>query len=265
MADSLTWELHPEADNFYLKSMIDSLAKIKKLVQDVDLAVTRERRGRPWIVTRLHSSIPTLTIAPAINGTETVAAVKEGVRILTAEEEPRIPPIHFSEDALMDLMTMRTLFTGRKYRLRKIVLKDAPESDTPIATIQEDVKQKVERITRGSYAVLGSLEGTLEAANLRPDPPMFTVWERVTGRAVRCSFNEAQWLDTVSDFMKRRARVLVAGKITYFKNGMPRYISELREIRDMTPDESLPKGDFGSVPDLTGGKDSVEYLRSLRE
>src|SRR5437867_2405525 len=134
-----------------------------------------------------------------------------------------------------------------------------------MTTIREDVREKAERVTRGSYTLLGSLEGTLEAAILRGKTPTFTIWDRVTGRPIRCSFDERRWLDTVTEFFKRRARVFVEGKVTYFRNGIPRFISELRNIRDMTPNSSLPKGDYGSVPDLTGGKDSVEYVRSLRE
>lgn len=265
MGESMTWEIYPAHETIYLKALIDSIGKIRKLVQDVDLAVTREREGRPWVVTALHSSVTTMTIEPAIDGTGSVAAIKEGVRILTAPEEPSSPPPYFSEDALDDLIKMRGLFTHRKYPLSKLILKESPEASDVIATISDDVQRKVERVTRGSYALLGSLEGTLEAANLRNKPPTFTIWERVGGQPIRCSFNEQQWLDTVGDFLKRRTRVLVAGKVTYFRNGLPRYISELREIRDMTPDESLPKGDYGSIPNLTGGKDSVDYVRSLRE
>ncbi len=265
MAESLTWEIHPGTQTLYLKALVEAIAKLQKLVQDVDFAVTRERRGRPWIVTGLHSTTPTISIAPAIDGTDSVSAVKEGVRILTASEEPASPPRYFSEEALDDLIAMRSLFTNRKYQVDKIVLKESPEARTPIATIQQDVKQKVERVTRGSYALLGSLEGTLEATNLRSKPPTFTIWDRVTGRPIRCSFDEERWLDEVTNFLKRRARVLVEGKITYFRNGIPRFISELRNLWDMTPDKSLPKGDYGSIPDLTGGKDSVDYVRSLRE
>ncbi len=263
MAESLTWEIEPETEILYFDALVRSVAKLQKLVEDVDFAVTRERKGRPWVVTGLHASTPTISIAPAINGTESVAAVKEGVRILTAFEDPTSPPRYFSEDALDDLMAMRSLFTKRnKYRVRRISLKESPEARTSIAIIQEDVRQKVERVTRGSYSLLGSLEGTLEAANLRSKA--FTIWERVTGRPVRCSFSEGR-RDEVIEFLRRQTRVLVEGKITYFRNGAPRFVSELRNIRDMTPDETLPKGDYGSVPNLTGGKDSVEYVRSMRE
>ena len=43
------------------------------------------------------------------------------------------------------------------------------------------------------------------------------------------------------------------------------FISNIGEIRDMAPDETSPKGDFGAVPDLTEGKDAVDYIRSLRD
>jgi len=197
-----------------------------------------------------------------VDGTNVVDAVAEGITALTGDKDPEQPPLYFSEDALDTLREMRRRFRGKYGAARMVVLADREQT---IGTIREDIDKKVDRVLRGSYTAISSLEGTLEAVSMRPTPPTFTIWERVTGRPIRCSFEKDRWIDPVTDFMKRKARVLVAGKITYFRNGMPRFISDIREIRDMTPDESLPKGDFGSIPDLAGDKDPVDYIRSMRE
>lgn len=259
MADSLTFAIHPDADSLWLETLLRAIEDVRRLVKDVDLAVTRERKGRPWAVTRLQSTVPTITLEPAVDGSQVVDAIAEGLRVLAGEEEPREAPRYFSEDALDHLREMRHLFRG-KYRARRIVF--STDKQPRIAVVSEDIDEKVARVLRGSYAMLGSLEGTLEAINTHPKPPKFTIWERVTGRPVRCSFPK-EWLERVKGLLE--ARVLVGGQVTYFRNGMPRSIAHLRELRDMTPDPSLPRAEFGSIPDLTGGKDVDEYLRSVRE
>jgi hypothetical protein len=262
MADSLTVALHPENETLWLETLIRAIEDVRRVVKDIDLAVTRDRKGRPWVVTRLQSTVPTITLKPAVDGTQVVDAIAEGLRVLAGEEDPREVPRYFSEDALDHLREMRHLFRG-KYRARSIVFSTNEQPE--IATVGADIDEKVARVLRGSYTMLGSLEGTLEALNMRPKPPAFTIWERMTGRPVRCSFNREQWLDRVVALLKRQSRALVTGEVRFFRNGMPRSIGEIRDIRDMTPDPSLPPGEFGSVPDLTSGKDTVEYLRSMRE
>ena len=262
MAKSLTFAIHPTDDSLWLQTLEKTIEDVRKLIKEVDLAVTRERRGRPWIVTRLQSSTPTITIQPAINGTKVVNAFADGLRVLTAEQEPVELPIHYSEEALDTLLGMRKLFKG-KYRLGRVVF--STDDEPEIAVIREDIQQKIERVFRGGYKVLGSLEGTLEALNMRIKPPAFTIWERTSGRPVRCSFTKEHWLDQVVTLLRGQKRAIVTGTIGYFHNGQPRYIKDIREIRDMTPDTSLPKAKFGGVPGLSGGRDTAEYLSLMRE
>ena len=259
MAESLTFAIHPAGETLWLGTLLKSIEDVGKLIRDVDLAVTRERKGRPWIVTQLRSSTPTITLKPAIDGTGVVDAVAEGLGVLAGDEEPTEAPRYFSEDALDHLREMRALFKG-KYRARHLVF--STDEKREIATVKEDISEKVDRVLRGSYTMLGSLEGSLEAINIHPKPPKFTIWERVTGRPIRCSFAK-EWMENVKALLE--ARVLVVGQVTYFRNGMPRSMSQLTDLRDMTPDPSLPRAKFGSVPGLTGGKDTDEYIRSMRE
>jgi hypothetical protein len=259
MADSLTIALHPETETLWLETLLRAIEDVRRIVKDVDFAVTRERKGRPWVVTRLQSTVPTITLRPAVDGTQVVDAIAEGLQVLAGEEEPPEAPRYFSEDALDHLREMRHLFRG-KYGVRRIVFSTNEQPE--VATVRRDIDEKVARVLRGSYTILGSLEGTLEAINTHPTLPKFTIWERVTGRPIRCSFPR-DWLERVKALLE--ARVLVAGQVTYFRNGMPRSVTQLRELQDMTPDASLPRAGFGSIPGLSGGKDAAEYLRSMRE
>jgi len=258
MADSLTFTIHPDAQSLSLGLFLKTIEDIRRLVRDVDYAVSRERMGRLWVVSELRSSTPTITIRPVVDGTEAVDAIINGLRIVVAEHGAEPPP-HFSADVLDDLKRMRRLFAGRERARRIVFSSDGGE----VATIDEGISAKVDRILRGTYSLLGSLEGMLDAINLH-GRPSFTIWDRVSGSPVRCAFpKETAWVESVKELLQHR--VLVAGQVNYFSNGVPRSVTRLRELRDMTPDLSLPQARFGSIPDLTGGKEPGDYLESLRE
>jgi hypothetical protein len=258
MPDSLTFSIQPDAETVSLNLFAKSVEDIRKLVRDVDYAVTRQHKGRRWIISRLHSTLPTMTIKSVVNGADTVEAIATGLRIVATGISVEPPP-HFSGDALDDLISMRRLFKGRDRAQRIICSSDGTE----VASIDKGTAPKVERILRGTYTVLGSLEGTLDAINVH-GPGTFTIWDRLSGHPVRCTFpKEPSWVQRVKDLLQ--TRVLVSGEVAYFSNGAPRSITHVREIRDMTPDPSLPRAGFGSIPDLAGGKEPAEYLRSMRE
>ena len=80
MADSLSFAIHPSAEKLSLAVFLKTIEDITRLVRHVDYAVTRERKGRPWVVSDLHSSIPTVTVRPIIDGTDTVNAIAMGLR-----------------------------------------------------------------------------------------------------------------------------------------------------------------------------------------
>lgn len=167
-------------------------------------------------------------------------------------------PKHFSADALAEVKKMRRLFVGRE-RARRI---DFSENGGPVATIDEGIGDTVDRVMRGGYTVLGSIDGMLDAVNLHRNP-VVTIWDRLTNLPVRCFIPaDAPWKARVKDLLEHR--VLVVGTIRYFRNGMPQSVSRVMEVREMTPDANAPRGDFGTVPGL-GGEDSVRYVRSRRE
>ena len=259
MAESLTFSIYPDAETISLALLKNAIDAVSKLVRDVDYAVTRERVGRRWIVTELRSSTPTITIRPALDGTGTVDVIGTGLRIVTTG--PGIaPPPHFSADALDDLKKMRRLFGGGG-RARRIVFSS---DELQVATVDARISERVDRIQRGTYALLGSLEGTLDAVNLHGAAKTFTVWDRLTGVPVRCALPaDVGWIDRVKNLLQRR--VMVMGQVRYYSNGIPHSVSHVGEVHDASPDLTLPKAHFGSIPDLTGGEEPAEYLKSMRE
>ncbi len=258
MADSLTFSIHPDAETISLRLLEKTIEDVRKLVRDVDYVVTRERVGRRWIVTELRSSTPTITIRPILDGTETVDVIGAGLRIVTTGPGVEPPP-YFSADALDDLKRMRRLFVGRE-RARRVVFSS---DERELATIDDRISERVERIQRGTYSVLGSLEGMLDAVNLHGASKTFTIWDRLSGVPVRCAIPDPDWVPVVRELLQRRVSVM--GQVNYYSNGTPYSMSRVRDLQDATPDPTLPKAHFGSIPDLTGGAEPTEYLKSMRE
>ena len=256
MPDSLTFVINPETDSSSVRLFLKALENIDRLLRDVDYAVHRERLQRRWVISGLRASSPTVTVAPLLGDENMVEAIGVGIRTITIGTDH--PPQYFTEQALEDLRRMRRLFIGKDRASSIVVSVD----DEPAATVRKDIFEKASRILAAGYRNLGSIDGTLEAINLH-GTPTFTIWDRVSLAPVRCSFpNEPEWKRRVAEFLEKR--VVVGGRIHYFVNGVPRRITDLQDIQDATPDPSLPKAEFGSIPDRQAAEDPVEFLRSVR-
>ena len=264
MSDGLTFQINPEGETASLDLFVRVLEDVRKLVIEVDYAVNRQRSGKRWAVTQLHSSAPTFTIAPAGAGLEQsgteldepMDAIVAGIGEI-AQGADR-PPQYFTEDALRHLMKMRRHFRGPD-RADSIFV--SANGDRP-AVITGETGHTVSKILDAGHWSLGSLEGRLDAINFHRSPN-FTIWERVSRSPVRCSLpNTDDWKERATSLLEKR--VLVRGRIRYFSNGVPRSISSIVEILDNTPDPSLPKAGFGSIPDSEAAKDPVEFLRRIR-
>ena len=256
MSDNLTFVIQPETQEASIDLFFKSLEDIRKLLRDVDYAIHRERTGRRWVINRLSSSAPTVTVRPLLDDEETVNIIASGIRAVTNGTDR--PPQYFTEEVLQDLKHMRRLFTGRDKAKSIIVLANGHET----ATIRQDISDKAGRILTAGYRNLGSLEGTLEVINLHVSPT-FTIWDRVSNTPVRCSFpNTSDWKERIKEYLERR--VAVTGTIRYFINGVPRSVADILDVQDVTPDPSLPRAEFGSIPDDGASLDPVEFLDSIR-
>ena len=258
MTESITFVVHPETEETSLDLFVKSIEDVQRLIKEVDYAVTRERPRRKWIIAELHSSAPSVTISPLVDG-KTLDVVAKGLRLLTAEK-PSEPPPHFTTEVLKDLKRMRRLFRG-KDKARCLTFH---VNGNEVAQLDSGIGEKVDRILRSTYDIAGSLEGTLEAVNLHGGAVAhFTIWERLSGHPVRCEFSKKQWAARVKALLEQS--VLVSGQVRYFANGNPASIRSIRDIIDRAETTSSNESDFGSVPDLTAGLDPQAYLERIRQ
>ena len=262
MAHNITFVLQPETDFASLGAVARSIEDIRRLMRHVDYAATRRKSGRLWQVGKIHSTAPMVTPVPPPGETDAIDIIAAGLNLVT-EVGTKTPPGHFSEAALQHLSKMGRLFKGRE-RLNRVsvFVGDEVFGRNPVATIRSDIPKKVELILRSGYSETGFLEGTLEGINLH-GPPMFTIWEQISGVPVRCAFpNDQEWKERIRDLLEKP--VLIKGQVNYFGNGLPRSISRIEDVLDVSPDPSLPQAAYRSIPDMTGDMDTIEYQRWSR-
>ncbi len=256
MDKGLTFAIHPDGQSVSVELFYETIGAVHRLVQDVDYAVAKEWGVRRWVIEELRSSIPTITIRPLVDNVPTVKALLSGLQVVIHDSLE--PPGYFTEEALQHLKGMQRLFSGRG-RAKRL---EFSENGSQKVIVTADIGAKVERILKGGYWNLGSLEGTLEAVNLHGNPT-FTIWDRVSKAPIRCYFpKDKEWKESVKRLLEKR--VLVAGRINYFINGMPRSITQIRSIEDATPDPSSPKATFGSIICKEGSRDAVAFLHDAR-
>ena len=255
MAD-LNFTINPNNESASLSLFLKAVQRIQRLINDVDYAVTRERSSRRWVITQLHSSAPTITVRPLLGDTQTVNAIGRGIHMVTSGVND--PPEYFTEDALLNLKRMKSLFEGKDRAKTITVSIDRVQA----ATIHEGISKQVERILLAGNESLASVEGRLEAINIHRTST-FTIWDRVSRYPVRCHFERSpESIEKVKGLLERR--VIVRGRVRYFFNGIPRAVRDIASMEDTTPNLDLPPAYFGCIPDAEAARDPVAFLHSVR-
>lgn len=256
MPEYLTFVIHSLDERSSFDLLVKSLEDIQRLLRHVDYAIYGRSSRTAWAVHSLRSSAPTLTLTPKHEDRQAVEVVGEGLRIVTEGTDQ--PPQHFTEPVLEDLKKMRRLFRGEDRARSMSVLMD----DENTAMIGDDIAEKVDRVLAAGYHNLGSLQGRLDAINVHRNPTA-TIWDRVSGAPVRCSFPREE-TDRIKELLEQP--VTVTGDIHYFSNGTPRSVSNVVEIDGLATADKYPKkAGFGAIPDRRVQEIGVtEWLAQVR-
>lgn len=116
------------------------------------------------------------------------------------------------------------------------------------------------RTVRRVFASWGTADGTLDAINLHGQP-RFTLFEHGTDYPVRCALPRPM-LRQVKDLLGLPVRV--HGFIYYRATGSPSSISEVSLIEPLQPPLRRLTEYVGSIPNITHGLPSGEFVRRLR-
>lgn len=125
------------------------------------------------------------------------------------------------------------------------------------ATVTKQAVAHVERVLPLGYS-FGSIEGRLEGLNIHGQA-QFTIWDAVTGRAVRCFFVPEQ-LDDVTAAVGRK--VLVSGRLRRDPEGRPQQIRPVDAFHVIDIAPSPPTRDPAGAFDFID--DPEEYLEMVR-
>ena len=105
-----------------------------------------------------------------------------------------------------------------------------------------------------------TLEGTLEVVDIHGEYE-FAIYDILNGHKIKCKF-EKEMLDEVISLL--RSRVAVTGEARFSRAGRPDSI-KVRSLRQLRNADELPQFRAGEEIDLTGGMDSAEFVRRMRD
>lgn len=112
------------------------------------------------------------------------------------------------------------------------------------------------------YDAWASIDGELDVISVRRQP-CFVIYEHGTLHPVRCTFPD-EWMDRVKDYLGRR--VSAEGFVHYRADGVPISLSQPISLERVPESRQQDVSVYrGSLPGITGGMSSYEYVRQLRE
>lgn len=263
----LTIRVAGKTENVPLATLLEVARDTLEILQELDKEISKDDRGTlVWEVTDASLNSPLmLELEPVrrspIDARERVVdAYVKGLSVLNRR---RTKPRHFSTKALSAAKRMAQSYDNGAGKVEFSAPRNAvvlsPKVAPNVEAILSPPVASGLQLFRGPRAEIGTLEGVVTI--LKSDgQEFFTLKDRFRGCEVRCVFRPE--LDSVvREAWKRRAQI--TGAIQYGADGIPRQI-EVERIRLLREAAELPQfKDFGI--DITGGVDSVEYVRALRD
>jgi hypothetical protein len=254
----VTLTVGPDFGEIPARYFIDKVEHSLSILQELDSAISLKRSGTlRWIIGGLSLESPATITLRAIPpsegrdfGPEVVRAYIDGLNQL--ETDGAAPPF-FTEDALEAAGKLGHVLPSPEGRVKIQALGRT-------VTVTERVSASVSELKARTYAIQGSIEGTLLLVNLH-DRREFRTYDAIYGLGVPCYFPPEQ-LDNVRAGLGKR--VSVSGRIRVNQRG-GKLSLQVEAFRILPSEEELPKpSDLrGLVPDMTGGRLSEDYLREL--
>lgn len=227
---------------------------------ELDAAVSGEGSGAlSWAISDLAMgssvTIGVTGIARDDRPNHGPAVIAACIRGLAELEEAAVRPQYFSDRALQAAKELPQPLAGE---VRQVSIRGAGRQ----INVTQHVAANVDEVLGQTYLAPSSVEGRLEAVSIH-DRLSFGVWEPVEHRRVECRFRE-DMLEEVRSALGRR--VLVTGDVRFTASGEPLRV-QVESIRVFPEEDALPRTEdlAGLAPDLTGGMDSADYVRRMRD
>jgi hypothetical protein len=137
-------------------------------------------------------------------------------------------------------------------------------SNDRTVTVDESLEQKIEGILGDVRTAFGTFTGALDSINLHADANRFTIYPAAGPSRLSCHFRQNQFEQVVGGLGRH---VSVKGTLRFHgKDPFPHSV-EVEELKVLPRDSELPSlmSIRGIAPKATRGKDSVAFVRSLRD
>ena len=251
LVDALDWET----------IFSETLTTLKKLSKAVAVArnIKRPRSAR-WKIADASTHSPLhLTLSEEStdlddSSPEAVRLYLQGVRVLEAEKPPTEPPPFFDE---VSLASLGRLVSVLRRDTRSLIF-SSPGIDPVAATMRTAIN--IDELIGAKFKASGALEGVLETLTVR-GKINFKLHDPLTDYRIACYISPDKLEEAKAAFPHR---IAAYGQIRYAKSGKPLSI-DIQQIRRLRLRSDLPQvEDIGKL-DLTGGTDSSEYIRRLRD
>ena len=253
--------------NVLLSTLINVAQQTLEILKEIDKEVTHDQRGTmDWEVVGLSLNSPAAidvkpirTVAQFDERSKVVNAYVSGINVLNTR---RSKPRYFNERALEHTKRLAETYDDGALEIKYTVgsktvvpqRRIIPHVDAILnPPVQDDPR------TRSPRTEIGSLAGVITILKAGQHDS-FVLRESLDACEVRCTFSP-EFEPQVRTMWKKRVRV--SGAIKYAADGTPLDIN-VEGIRELQSVADLPQfKDFGI--DITGGMDSADYVRSLRD
>jgi hypothetical protein len=235
----------------FFKRTSDDIGTLLRLIEE---RRTGEQPHAQWVVDTDH-----LAVFASANGLsseelqEIVTDAYEGFKVL--EEQGDIWPPSITEEA--QAITRRVVNRVRRMAPARIEV----IGHEPLLIKPQDPQTRPRRIHE-RYAAWSSIDGRLDVISVRRQP-YFVIYEHGTNQRIRCSFPD-DWLGLVKDYLGYR--VTAEGFIHYRTDGAPVSLSSPTSLERVPEPEQIDITSYrGTMPGITGGLSSYEYVRQMRD
>lgn len=204
------------------------------MIEDVATDVAGKHKVLEWLIYVKPGTITIGAKPESIDGypelvPKTIAILKNGIKAIS---EGRKRPEHFSDSALINLFELGSMvgLGDKEIKYVKIGIGGEYNDISPKSVAY------IDEILRTESEAYGTIEGNLLALKVK-NRLNFSIYETLTGKEVKCFFNDDLFDDVISAIRKR---VAVYGLIRYNKNGRPTRVT-IEKLTIFPDDSELPK------------------------
>jgi hypothetical protein len=252
MLKEITINVKARGEHFTVGALIRALERTLDVLRGMEVKMASGQPVRDWQVASLNANGE---LRMTVKGDMPESLVTTYLRGMRTLDTTATAPAEFDDE---DLSNARRLVGLLERDAESITF--ASPGEEPVSPTQH-VAANVDAILRKRYRyTYATLEGMLETLNVHGGNA-FTIYDVLTDHKTVCEFPEDLYAKA---YAAVRKRVLVTGRIKYNRDGDPVSMT-VETIRERRPAEALPQIRAGEEIDLTGGMDSAEYVRGMRD